>query len=110
MTSGEGDALDVLRELDLSDTKSVTKKRFRFLGIYSGTIGSTKLAEVALGRCWHAEVVREATEKSHRVRWNSTRRSRTLITMIFFLSVDLGGLSGAMEMEMRLIDFLCDSE
>lgn len=66
MTSGEGDALDVLRDLDLSDTKSVTKKRFRFLGIYSGTIGSTKLAEVALGRCWHAEVVREATEKSHR--------------------------------------------
>lgn len=56
---GAGDHSAIL-DLDMSDTKSILRKRFRFLGIYSGTIGSTKLAEVALGKCWHADVIREA--------------------------------------------------
>lgn len=46
------------------DTKALTDesiKRFRFLGVYSGTIGSTRLAEVALGKCWHVETLRELT-------------------------------------------------
>lgn len=66
IASGEGSALDNICSLDLADTRSVTRKRYRFLGIYSGTIGSTKLAEVALGKCWHADVVREAINRARR--------------------------------------------
>ncbi|WP_243840259.1 S1 family peptidase [Xanthomonas cannabis] len=58
------DALQLLADADLENAKKVLVKRFKFLGIYSGTIGSTKLAEVALGKCWHADVVREAIEQA----------------------------------------------
>lgn len=56
--------LQLLMDADLGNAKKVFVKRFQFLGIYSGTIGSTKLAEVALGKCWHADVVREAIEQA----------------------------------------------
>lgn len=66
LMSGKGPpGMHVLNLLDTSQMRTVRRKRFRFLGIYSGTIGKTKLAEVALGKCWHADVVQE-TIKLHR--------------------------------------------
>lgn len=59
MLSGQGSILDNLSRVDTSALTEQTTKRFRFLGIYSGTIGSTRLAEVALGKCWHVDTLRE---------------------------------------------------
>lgn len=56
---GEGSALDAIMKLDMKAMSEVTRKRFRFLGVYSGTIGSTRLAEIALGKCWHIDVLRD---------------------------------------------------
>lgn len=53
-------ALDKIRAMRMDEMRPVRRKDFRFLGIYSGTMGSTKLQEVALGKCWHADVVQEA--------------------------------------------------
>lgn len=53
-----GDAR-ALYELDASQVEHVTTKRFRLFGIYSGTIGSTRLAEVALGKCWTVDTLRD---------------------------------------------------
>lgn len=50
---------ELLNNFNFEDTTSELIKNFQFLGVYSGTIGSTKLAEVALGKCWHANVLRE---------------------------------------------------
>lgn len=60
ISKGEGSALENLAALDWSDTKEVKRKSYRLLGIYSGTIGSTKLADVALGKCWHLDVIQQA--------------------------------------------------
>jgi hypothetical protein len=49
-------------ELDTNALSEGTKKRFNFLGVYSGVIGSTKLQEVALGKCWHADVLVELVQ------------------------------------------------
>lgn len=59
MAAGEGASVEALSRIDLEALTEGTVKRFRFLGVYSGTIGSTRLAEVALGKCWHVEVLRE---------------------------------------------------
>lgn len=53
-------ALDKLKEMNFDEMRPARTKEFRFLGVYSGTIGSTKLQQVALGKCWHADVVQEA--------------------------------------------------
>lgn len=53
-------ALDQILAMRMDEMRPVRKKNLRFLGIYSGTIGSTKLQEVALGKCWHADIVQEA--------------------------------------------------
>lgn len=57
MLSGGGGLLSAASQLDAKALSEVAVKRFRFLGIYSGTIGSTRLAEIALGKCWHAEIL-----------------------------------------------------
>jgi hypothetical protein len=62
--AGEDSTLDALSQIDTKALTEVTVKRFRFLGVYSGTIGSTRLAEVALGKCWHVEVLRDLVANS----------------------------------------------
>lgn len=57
LLSGEGGAIKAMSQIDTKALTEVTVKRFRFLGVYSGTIGSTRLSEVALGKCWHVEVL-----------------------------------------------------
>ncbi|WP_334045992.1 serine protease [Burkholderia cepacia] len=66
MLSGESSALDVIRQIDTDALTEETVKRFRFLGVYSGTIGSTRLSEIALGKCWHAETLRDLVENAQR--------------------------------------------
>lgn len=66
MLAGESNALDAVRQIDTEALTEKTVKRFRFLGVYSGTIGSTRLAEVALGKCWHAETLRDLVANSKR--------------------------------------------
>jgi hypothetical protein len=52
-----------LLELNTAELSEYTKKRFNLLGVYSGVIGSTKLQEVALGKCWHVDVLVELVGK-----------------------------------------------
>ena len=59
LASGDTSAL---YELDASALTSGKERKFRFLGVYSGTFGTTKLAETALGKCWHVDTLREAIE------------------------------------------------
>ncbi|CAI8821923.1 Serine protease [Pseudomonas sp. IT-P100] len=61
MLGGNIGALDAFAGLDTQALTNETEKCFKFLGVYSGTIGSTRLAEVALGKCWHVETLRELT-------------------------------------------------
>lgn len=51
-------------ELDHKALTDETIKHFRFLGVYSGVIGSTRLAEVALGVCWRVDTLRELIENA----------------------------------------------
>lgn len=57
-------ALDAMSSLDVDDLMSGMKKRFNLLGVYSGVIGNTRLAEIALGKCWHVETLRELSANS----------------------------------------------
>ena len=61
---GEMSALDALCALDTKSLSSMTEKRFRFLGVYSGVIGNTRLQQVALGKCWHIDALRELIANS----------------------------------------------
>jgi len=54
--AGDHHAILELDQKALADEKV---KQFQFLGVYSGVIGSTRLAEVALGRCWHMDTLHE---------------------------------------------------
>lgn len=49
-------------DIDPQALTGAKKRRFRFLGVYSGTFGTTKLAETALGKCWHIDTLRETIE------------------------------------------------
>lgn len=51
-------------DLDHKAITNETVKHFRFLGVYSGAIGSTRLAEVALGVCWRADILRDLIENA----------------------------------------------
>lgn len=66
MLAGEGSVLEALSQIDTSVLTEVTTKCFRFLGVYSGTIGSTRLAEVALGKCWHVDTLCELVANARR--------------------------------------------
>ncbi|WP_444436946.1 hypothetical protein [Pseudomonas sp. A6] len=59
MNAGDSSAL---LELDMTKLEHEKEKKFKLLGVYSGTIGSTKLAEISLGKCWHVDILREAVE------------------------------------------------
>jgi len=48
-----------IAELDTAALTDASVKRFRFLGVYSGTVGSTRLAEIALGKCWTLNTLAE---------------------------------------------------
>jgi hypothetical protein len=61
---GEMSALDALCALDTNSLANMTEKRFRFLGVYSGVIGNTRLEQVALGKCWHIDALRELVANS----------------------------------------------
>jgi hypothetical protein len=52
-----------IRDYDPEAVAEEKVKQFRFLGVYSGVIGNTRLAEVALGVCWHVDVLSELFEK-----------------------------------------------
>ncbi|WP_156357117.1 MULTISPECIES: S1 family peptidase [Pseudomonas] len=54
----DGD-LSALAGFDTSSMKHGTERAFKLLGIYSGVIGDTKLAQTALGRCWHVDAIEE---------------------------------------------------
>lgn len=59
MRKGIFSGLRATLALDAQNLTSSIEKRFNFLGVYSGVIGNTRLAEVALGICWHADTLRE---------------------------------------------------
>lgn len=59
----EGD-ISGLHGLDTESLYSQPVKKFKLLGIYSGVIGNTKIAEVALGKCWNSEALLEILEKN----------------------------------------------
>ncbi|MEF3082735.1 trypsin-like peptidase domain-containing protein [Luteimonas sp. SMYT11W] len=61
---GGGNALEVLSRLDTASLRSSTVKRFSLLGVYSGVIGNTRLEQIALGKCWHVDTLRELTANS----------------------------------------------
>ena len=52
-------ALDAISSLDTTRMSDGVEKRYRLLGVYSGVIGNTRLEQVALGKCWHADVLHE---------------------------------------------------
>lgn len=54
----DGD-INAIRGLDMSSMTPGTEREFKLLGIYSGVIGDTKLAQTALGRCWHVDAIEE---------------------------------------------------
>lgn len=56
---GSINGLDAIRALDADSLTSTMEKRFRFVGVYSGVIGNTRLDQVALGKCWHVDSLRE---------------------------------------------------
>ena len=56
---GELSAIDAFESLDHNNISHDTEKRFRLLGVYSGVIGNTRLEQVALGKCWHADTLKE---------------------------------------------------
>lgn len=58
---GELTALETISSLSLDSSRmsGAMEKRFRLLGVYSGVIGSTRLEQIALGKCWHADVLLE---------------------------------------------------
>ncbi|CAN7774279.1 serine protease [Variovorax sp. LjRoot290] len=64
LEQGTLSALDAISHLDTTGMSGGMEKRFRLLGVYSGVIGNTRLEQVALGKCWHADVLHELT-KSH---------------------------------------------
>ncbi|WP_157835391.1 serine protease [Xanthomonas sp. SHU 166] len=51
--------LDFIRKLDMSRMSSAHEMRFSLLGVYSGVIGNSRLEQVALGKCWHRDVLME---------------------------------------------------
>lgn len=46
-------------DLNMEEVSNKKTKKFNLLGVYSGVIGTTKLQEVALGKCWHKSVLLE---------------------------------------------------
>ena len=58
---GKMGALDALGMFDLKNSPMVREKRFRLLGVYSGVVGNTRLQEIALGKCWHVDTLKELT-------------------------------------------------
>lgn len=65
LTSGDTSAL---YDLDPSALIHGKNRKFRFLGVYSGTFGTTRLKEIALGKCWHIDTLREAIDAPQRGR------------------------------------------
>lgn len=63
LASGDTSALF---DLDPSTLIHGKERKFRFLGVYSGTFGTTRLAEIALGKCWHIDILREAIDAPQR--------------------------------------------
>jgi hypothetical protein len=61
---GKMGPLEALGMLDLKNSPMVREKRFRLLGVYSGAIGNTRLQEIALGKCWHVDTLKELTANS----------------------------------------------
>ena len=59
-------SVGALMGIDTQALTHETVKRFKFLGVYSGTIGSTRLSEVALGKCWHVDTLRELTANARK--------------------------------------------
>lgn len=57
----EGDFSAAL-EITNSDISNGKEKTFNVLGIYSGVIGSTRLQELALGKCWYIDTLVELIE------------------------------------------------
>jgi hypothetical protein len=51
-----------LLEFDENDITNEKAKIFNILGIYSGVVGSTKLQELALGKCWHIDTLVDLIE------------------------------------------------
>lgn len=56
MMAGDTSALE---QYDQNNVENAYVKQFKLLGVYSGTIGSTKMGEVALGKCWTTQALTE---------------------------------------------------
>lgn len=63
LASGDTSALC---DLDPSTLIHGKVRNFRFLGVYSGTFGSTRLSETALGKCWHIDILRQTIDAPQR--------------------------------------------
>ncbi|MCG7532553.1 serine protease [Psychrobium sp. MM17-31] len=64
---------DVLKRIDEGDVLAITestpedigyeqRQKYSILGVYSGVVGTTKLQELALGKCWHIDVLQNLIE------------------------------------------------
>ena len=51
--------ISALEQYDQDNIENAYIKQFKLLGVYSGTIGSTKMGEVALGKCWTTRALTE---------------------------------------------------
>ena len=58
---GDKSALTLFDQDSLEDAHV---KRFKLLGVYSGTIGSTKMGEIALGKCWTTQTLAETVNQA----------------------------------------------
>jgi hypothetical protein len=59
ISAGDSSALLEINENDIINEKV---KSFNILGIYSGVVGSTRLQELALGKCWHIDTLVDLIE------------------------------------------------
>lgn len=57
----KGDTSAIL-DFDANDVMDDKVKKFNVLGVYSGVVGSTALQELALGKCWHIDILGDLIE------------------------------------------------
>lgn len=73
MTAKNEKANDIIKRINAGDTSALLEfdendvtnekvKTFNILGVYSGVVGSTKLQELALGKCWHIDTLVDLIE------------------------------------------------
>ncbi|MGN6235921.1 trypsin-like peptidase domain-containing protein [Dyella sp.] len=57
---------NAFKDIDMTAVKDDYVRNFQFLGVYSGVIGNSRMTELALGLCWHADVIQQLFD-NHRI-------------------------------------------